>query len=226
MELRIISIGTLSIHPNWGEGSPVRTGHATTSLIRSGDRVVLVDPGLPEQMIGARLQERAGIRPDAVTDVFLTRFHPEVWRGIGAFANARWLIGGRERESVGVPLASHLKRAMEEGDDETVEALRQHIAILHRCEAAPDRLAPGLDLFPLYGVSPGLCGLLIDEARHTTLICGDAVATIEHLLDGKVLRGAADINQAKESFAEAIEIADLLVLGRDNMVVNPTKRPF
>jgi hypothetical protein len=41
-----------------------------------------------------------------------------------------------------------------------------------------------------------------------------------------VLSGAADTDQARESFAEAVEIADVLVLGRDNAVSNPTKRGF
>jgi hypothetical protein len=71
-----------------------------------------------------------------------------------------------------------------------------------------------------------MCGLLIEEPRHTTVICGDAIPTVEHLDQGKVLVSALDVEKAKASFEEAVEIADLLVLGRDNMVVNPTKRPF
>ena len=64
MNLRIISIGTLPSHPLWGERGQVRTGHATTSLIVAGDKKILVDPGLPEQMLVARLDaaERAALR--------------------------------------------------------------------------------------------------------------------------------------------------------------------
>jgi hypothetical protein len=36
-----------------------------------------------------------------------------------------------------------------------------------------------------------------------------------------VLQSAASVPRARESFAEAIQIADVLVLGRDNSVVNP-----
>ena len=50
--------------------------------------------------------------------------------------------------------------------------------------------------------------------------------TVEHLETGKVLLPAADADQARESFAEAVEIADQLVLGRDNLVVNPARRAF
>jgi glyoxylase-like metal-dependent hydrolase (beta-lactamase superfamily II) len=76
------------------------------------------------------------------------------------------------------------------------------------------------------GVTPGMCGLLLEDPRHTTLICGDAVLTEEHLERGQVAPWSADIAKATESFAEAVEIADLLVPGRDNVMVNPVKRPF
>jgi hypothetical protein len=41
-----------------------------------------------------------------------------------------------------------------------------------------------------------------------------------------VLPDCADREAAKESFEEAVEIADVLVLGRDNLVVNRTKKMF
>jgi hypothetical protein len=52
------------------------------------------------------------------------------------------------------------------------------------------------------------------------------VPTGEHLDKGRVPQQGADVSQAKASFEEAIEIADLIVCGRDNIVINPTKRPF
>lgn len=226
MEYRIISIGALDAHPLRGERTPVRTGHATTTLIRSGQTTILVDPGLPGVPLAARLEERAGIKPDAITHVFLTSFRPDLRRGIELFDNASWLIAERERESVGVALIGEYKRATETGEQELAAALEKDIALLRRCEAAPDRLAPRVDLFPLPGMTPGLTGLVLAGARHTTVLAGDAVATEEHLSQGKVLPWSADLDQARESFAEVIEIADLIILGRDNIVVNPTKRPF
>lgn len=226
MDFRIVSIGTLAVNTLWREREPTRTGHATTSLIREDGRTILVDPGLPTAALEARLDERAGIKPAAVTHVFLTSFQPDTIRGIQAFPDATWWIGEREREGVGVPLAAHLKRAHEQGDHELVRLLERDVAILQRCKPAPDELCPGVSLFPLPGVTPGLTGLLLAEHRATTLITGDAIATREHLDKGQVLPHHADLEQARESFAEAVEIADLLVLGRDGLVVNPTKRPF
>lgn len=225
----VISIGAMAANPLWGERSPVRTGHATTTLIISGDSRILVDPGLPAPALVARLEERARLAPGDITDVFLTSFLPDARRALPAFEDAKWWISESEREAVGVPMAAQLKRLSGEGGDEDGslgDLLRQDVALLQRCRPAPQSLARGVDLYPMPGVTPGLCGLLIADARFTTLVCGDAIPTREHLEQGKVPQGAADIEKARESFAEALEVADLLVLGRDNVAVNPTKRPF
>jgi glyoxylase-like metal-dependent hydrolase (beta-lactamase superfamily II) len=233
MDLRVISIGTMPANPLWGEkaGSALRTGHATTTLIRSGKRVILVDPGLPAQVIVARLAERANVKPAEVTHIFLTSFKPDTRRGITAFQDSVWWISETEREGMGVPLVRRLKEAAEQGDEELRSALELDVAILKRCEPAPDRLAERVDLFPLHGVTPGSSGVLVGGpgsgvGAGTALICGDAVPTVEHLEHGMIMHGAADVHAAQESFREAIEIADILVLGRDNWVVNPVRRGY
>ncbi len=58
------------------------------------------------------------------------------------------------------------------------------------------------------------------------LICGDAIATSEHLEKGKVLPNCHNVEHAQSSFTEAIEIADVFILGRDNIIVNPLRKPF
>jgi glyoxylase-like metal-dependent hydrolase (beta-lactamase superfamily II) len=245
MDYRIISIGALSAHPLWNEkpsavgpggasGGGVRTGHATTTLITSGSRRILVDPGLPGPALAARLGERANLKPADITDVFLTSFHPETHRGLALFDRARWLINADERESVGVQLATALKdiytRSEDQGgvakDESLLDILRGEVAMLQRCEPVPQSLADRVDVFPLAGVSPGLCGLVLSGPRFTTVLCGDAMPTQEHLEQGKVLTTAVDIEQARASFEEIIEIADMLIPGRDNLLINPTKRPF
>jgi len=194
-----------------------------STLLRSGERRILVDPGLPPQVIAARLAERAGIGPEEITDVFLTCFRPEQRWGVAAFPEARWLVAEAERERVGHAL---VERFREESDEPTRELLQQEIALLKRFSAAPDRLAQGVDLFPMPGFTAGNAGLLLSFARATVLVAGPAVATVEHLEQGRVLKGAVDIEQAKDSLVEAIEIADQIVPGYDNVVLNPTRRGF
>ncbi|MFG0274986.1 MAG: MBL fold metallo-hydrolase [Phycisphaerales bacterium] len=226
LEVRIISIGALAAHPLRGERAPVRTGHATTTLITAGEKRILVDPGLPAPALLARLDERVGLQGADITDVFLTSFKPDTMRGIDAFNRASWWIHEPEREGVGVPLVHKVREAAEAGEQDLQEALGRDAAVLQRCRPAPDSLAPGVDLFPSPGVTPGCCGLLIGESRWTTLVCGDAVATVEHILDGKVLPSAVDVDRARDSFTEALEIADILVPGRDNITINPMRGPF
>jgi glyoxylase-like metal-dependent hydrolase (beta-lactamase superfamily II) len=233
MLLRIINIGALSSNPLWGEkpGAAVRTGHSTTTLIQAGKKNILVDPGLPAQALAQRLSERSPLRPVDITHVFLTSFRPDVWRGLPLFDHATWWITEAEREGMGVPLVRSLQQAQQQGDDQLVDALKNDIATLKRCSVAPDRLAEGVDIFPLPGVTPGMCGVLVagpidGMGNGTALICGDAIPTLEHLQRGSIPHGAADVETAQESFKEAIEIADFIVPGRDNWAVNPIRRGF
>jgi glyoxylase-like metal-dependent hydrolase (beta-lactamase superfamily II) len=221
---RIISIGAMAHHDAWGEKGDVRPAHATTTLVEAGDARILVDPSLPPQILVPRLAERSGLKPESITHVFLTNYHPMRRRGLTAFDGADWLVGELERETVGAQLVESFKEAERSGDGDLARTLREEINTLQRCKAAPDSLAAGVDLFPLYGVTPGSCGLLLPLPAHTILIAGDAVATQEHLDEGKVLTPVFNLEQAMESFREAVEIADIIVCGRDNVVANPLRR--
>lgn len=224
---RVISIGALDAHPLRDERAAVRTGHATTTLISTeGGAHILVDPGLPAVALTARLDERAGIAPSDITHVFLTSFHPDCRRSLEAFDGAAWLIHEQEREQVGIPMIATVQRAREQGDNQLADEIEREVMLLQRCNPAPDKIAPRVDLFPLPGVSPGTCGLLLALPRYTLLICGDAIPTVEHLQRGQVLKRSANGAQAKASMQEALEIADLLILGRDELVANPVRGPF
>jgi glyoxylase-like metal-dependent hydrolase (beta-lactamase superfamily II) len=223
LEYRVISIGALSHHPLWEERAAVRTAHATTTLVRTDDRTILVDPGLPAEALVARLNERAGLTPQQITDVFLTNFRPSHRRGLAAFDQAKWWITERERETVGVHLVGEFEKAE---DDQLRQMLQQEIALMQRCQAAPDQLAKQVDLFPLPGFTPGTCGLLLSLPSATVLVAGDGMPTAEHLNQGKVLPGGFDIEQARASFAEAVEIADWIIAGHDNLLPNMTRRMF
>jgi len=76
----------------------------------------------------------------------------------------------------------------------------------------------------LPGVTRGMTGLLIPSNRGDLLITGDAIPAREHLEMGRVPVGCEDPEAAKASLVEAIEIADLLIPGRDNILPNPIRR--
>ena len=221
MDWRIVSIGTLPSNPLWSETGVLRTGHATTTIIKSDDAILLVDPSLPAQIMNARLQERWGFGLEVVTHVFLTSFDPDRRRTLEGLGHTTWLMHESEIQSAAQAIGDELQRA--EGDDALTMLLEQHRDLLGEFEPAADKVLSGVDLFPLPGYTPGSCGLLLPTPKRTILICGDTVATNEHLTQGSVLSICANIEMAQESFKECVEIADVIVPGRDNVVLNPVR---
>lgn len=217
----IVSIGSLSKNLLWGEKEPVRSPHATTTLIRAeGDkRKILVDPGLPPVMLAARLYERTGLKPEAIDTVFLTNFRPAHRAGLALFKNAKILISEMERETVR-PMLERMRDAIGQGSADA-RVVEEELELLDRCAIADDKLAAQVDLFPLPGFTAGTTGLLLSLPTLTVLVAGDAVPTQEHFLAGQVLPESYNIQQAGESLREAYEIADLVIPGHDNVFINP-----
>ena len=209
VRIDIISIGTLARNLLWNESAARRTGHATTVLITAGKRSIVVNPGLPAPALQARFNERLGGKVESVTDVFLTHIGNDTLSGIELFEHAKWWCSEAERDS--------LERRIDKERADAV-VLRE---LYKRLQPAPDKLAPGVDLFPLPGFTEGTCGLLVSAPLTTTLIAGPAVATLDHFLAGQVLPDTYDIKQAQEALAEVYEIADMIVPGHDNVFVNP-----
>jgi len=220
---RVISIGALSSHPLWHEPAAVRTGHATTTLVAGKDMMLIVDPSLPPAMLEARLSERSPVRSPQVTHVFLTSATDEHMRGLAAFPRATWMALETEIAAARANTHEDLGLALEHPEDGGVEPLEDRLALLERLRPAEDCITQGVDLFPLAGVTPGSCGILVSQPTRTILLAGDAVATREHLADAKVLPHCWNRELAQDSFAEAIEIADVIVPGRDNILLNPTR---
>jgi glyoxylase-like metal-dependent hydrolase (beta-lactamase superfamily II) len=219
IRIDIISIGTLSRNLLWNESAPVRTAHATTTLIRTGKRAILVDPGLPPQAIGARLYERTGLKPEQIDTIFLTNARPSHRAGLAIFGKAKVLIHELEQQAARSQLESLIQGVPEEDLDRA--AMEKELALVESFKIADDQLAKNLDLFPLFGYTPGTCGLLVSTPLTSTLIAGDAVPTQDHFLAGQALPDSYDIKGAQESMAEVYEIADLIVPGHDNLFVNP-----
>jgi glyoxylase-like metal-dependent hydrolase (beta-lactamase superfamily II) len=219
VRLDVISIGTLSRNRLWGETEPVRTAHSTTTLIRSGKRNILVDPGLPPPAMNARLNERTGLKPEQIDIVFLTNFRPSHRAGLGLFGRSKVFIFQRERDAT----LAHLEALIEEAphEDEGRKTLLAELKLLQSFEVADDKLADQVDLFPLPGYTPGTCGLLVAAPTYSAMIAGDAVPTLDHFLAGQILPDAYDIEAAGESLREVYEIADWIIPAHDNIFANP-----
>ena len=126
-----------------------------------------------------------------------------------------------EIQSASEAIQDEIRRA--ENDPAVVNILEEHLGLLANFTSPEDNPFPSVDLFPIPGFTMGSCGLLLPLPKQTILITGDTVATTEHLRRGTVLQNCADIELAKGSLVECIEIADIIIPGRDNIILNPAR---
>ena len=220
VEYCVISIGALSHNRLWSESAPLRTAHATTTLVTDGDRRILVDPSLPSMVLAARFNERTGMMPGQVSDVFCTTLRPVHRRSLEALPHAAWWANGPELEAYRQHLEKlgESSRRLESGDAAIVEA---DLKLLRHFKAAPERFSQQVHLYPLIGPSVGSAGLLLATAAATIVIAGDAALTAEHVLRGRVWEGCADAEAAMDSLKDLLELADVIVPGHDNIMLSP-----
>ncbi len=221
VEFTVVSIGALSANPFWSEGQGIRTPHATTTLIRDSERLILVDPSLPAVVLEARLFERTGLKPDSITDVFCTTLRPTHRRGIEAFGNTRWTCDEAELLAYRQHLEM-MKESADRLDSEVESAMTADLKILERFAPSPEKFTAAVHLYPLRGASVGSAGLLLSGPIRTTIVAGDAAMTADHVLAGRIWSGASDTEAAMESLTDLIEIADVIVCGHDNYMLSPT----
>jgi glyoxylase-like metal-dependent hydrolase (beta-lactamase superfamily II) len=213
----VVSIGCLSHNRFWNEPQPIRTAHATTTLVRDVDVTILVDPSLPAEILSHRLGERTGLKPEQVSCVFLTSFQPVHRRALSLFGGADWLMYEKEIEAYRDHLSGLLAAESELGAEQAA-LVRQELSLLERVRPAPDKLTAQVHLFPSVGVTPGSASLLLVPPTRTIAICGDAVINRDYLEHGRAFERSHDVTQAAESLAELIEIADEIVCGHDNVL--------
>jgi len=220
-KFKIISIGTLSKNPLWDEQEAVRTPHATTTLVITDKENILVDPSLPSRVLDARLYERAGIHIQAITTVFLTTFRAYHRMSIPAFDGAKWYIHEQEKEYAQGYLEDMLSRIRQDASQEQRRFVEDDLAVLKRCKAAPDKLADQVEIFPSPGASAGGCSLILTPPIGTVVIAGDAIISQEYLENGRVWDSSYDLDQARQSLRDVVEVADIIIPGHDNEIVMP-----
>lgn len=222
IDYSVVSIGTLSHNRLWGETAAVRTAHATTTLVSEENRMILVDPSLPELVLSTRLGERTGKALTDITDVFCTTLRPTHRRGIEAFASARWWCNEMELETYRRHL-EELASSAARLDAQQADVVEADLKLLRRFQSAPEKFTRGIHLYPLAGPSEGAAGLLLAQATSTILVAGDAALTAEHVQRGIVWEGSADTQAAARSLQDILEVADVIIPGHDNLMLSPAR---
>ncbi len=222
VEFCIINIGTLSHNLLWQESAAVRTQHATTTLVIDGDRLILVDPSLPGNILAAKFFERTGKALESVTDVFCTTLRPDFRRGLSAelLGHAKWFCSETELEWYSQRLEA-LNDTASRLDAEEISNIEKEIELLNRFKPAAEKFTEQVGLYPLPGATPGSAGLLLTPPTQTIVIAGPAVLTAEHLQRGMVWDESADKDEAMNSLTDLLELADVIVPGFDNVTLSP-----
>ncbi|GLZ02764.1 hydrolase [Actinomadura sp. NBRC 104412] len=196
-----------------------------TFVIRSGDRLMLVDAGYgpqaPPTVSGPRLPENlaaAGVRPEDVTDVVLTHLHADHigWcavEGEATFPSATYRCAE----------ADWTRFVDGAGDENAPDAKYREVAaatlgpIKNRFEmfAGETTLAPGVDIVPAPGHTPGSSMIVLSGGGERALLIGDVVHHPVQLLDDAWER-VIDVDEAR---ARAMQIAVARDLVRDGTPV-------
>ena len=203
VRIDVIAIGSLAANKYWNEKTAVREEYSTATLVRAGKLVLMVDPGWPAEVLRSALYYRSGLAPDAVTHVFVTHLDASHMRGIGLFGKAKWLAYEEE-----------LRYAQAEWPPDAPG--RQALA---RLKAAPEKFAPGVDLYPTFGHTPGHASIFAYTPTQGTIIAGDAVLTRDHFEHGDLGEAPWDLEKAKLSLQDIVEIAEIVVPGHDSLFV-------
>jgi len=173
-------------------------------LVRTGDRVVLVDAGLgpardemPHGMalVGGQLPvalRAAGVAPDEITDVVVTHLHLDHvgWLfdrdGVPGFPGATIWFGSGDWDHFVVgagQLAEHIRHGFLTAGSRIRPLDGDHV------------LAPGIDLTATPGHTPGHLSIVVSSGRQRAILLGDAI-TCPLQLDEPTWHSVSDVDPA------------------------------
>lgn len=173
VNFRVINMGVLPTNKFWGETERVHPVSASCTLLESGGKRLLVDPSPRPPELKQLLYDNAGLRPEAIDQVFLTHWHGDHLFGIELFPNAEWLMS-------------------EAGLAEWRQAPPQVQTHVDRFLPAEGRLPAGIQLFPSPGHTLAHCSLLAQTPWGALIVAGDAVMAPEYFEAEEGYRNAVD----------------------------------
>lgn len=193
----ILTLGCFSRNRYWGEkdAKSYRRALCTSTLIETpqGARI-LVDPAVSGAALAQVLDERCGLRPEAVDYVYVTHRHGDHYVGMADLPRAVWLAAPGDAGEIRRALPQHADRIFDAGAE----------------------IVPGVRVLPLPGHTPGLAGLLFASEDGMVAVAGDSVMTRDFFKDRRGYYNSADFAASARSIDLLMEKADIVVPGHGN----------
>ena len=207
-------------HPSYLTAEGLLTVQLGGYLVRTGDRVLLVDTGFGPVLGGQLLTslQAAGVRPEDVTDVLLTHLHAD---------HVGWATDGEKPVFPNAVYRCHERDWDHFVTQESDEYMRADLGLPKACERlAPaahlvetfDRdttIAPGVDVRHAPGHTPGSTVVVLSGGGGTAMLLGDVLHCPAELMsdDWEMM---ADVDPAlarrtREALARELEGSDVPV---------------
>lgn len=171
----------------------------STTLLSGHGLRVLIDPGWRENLLLDGLKQ-AGVEPKDIDIVYVTHLHPDHYRNIRQFPDARWLVAEKE--------LSNWKGRIPAADEDIYAQLAPVVA----------EIAPGLQIMQTPGHTLGHTSVLFQDAGsgQRVLVAADAVLAREYYAYGEVHPISEDQELAKRTIDEVKRLApDFIIPGHD-----------
>jgi glyoxylase-like metal-dependent hydrolase (beta-lactamase superfamily II) len=194
----LLTIGHLSMNKYWGERERKRGPLCTSTLIRTTDGLLLVDPPVEPARMASLLMDQAGIAPDDVRHVFLTHFHGDHRFGLETFGHAEWWMSPAE-------IADWETR----GDADEKK-------LLGKMRPARDEILSGITAVPAPGHTRGTTALVFRWRGVLVAIAGDAVMTEDFFRAVEGFHNSTDMERARLTIRELAARAGIIVPGHGN----------
>lgn len=143
------------------------------------------------------LNRRTGLLPNDITHCFITHAHFDHQIGINYFPRAIWMAA--------MPVAEELKESKHIDGKKVIGVEREFL--------------PGVYAFPLPGHTAGLHGIAFECDKLRIVVAGDGVMTKNHLIHNTSMF-ESDSAQAAETLRQLKDMADLIIPGHDNVIIN------
>lgn len=213
-----ITLGHLSRNKFWGE-SDIAQYHsvvATTTLVQADGLNILVDPTLPVEQTEELLRLHAGLGREDIDIVYATHYHADHRIDADCYPNAKLYMSEATLADIQI--------AMEEVKQG--RGVPQFVVGLEDFRAAPEQLAPGVQLYALPGHTDGNTGLMLDAPEGKVLLSGDTIMGEEYFCAGEGYWFNTSAEKTHLSIVLAAQHADVVVPGHGDWFLTKGRSAF